>query len=319
MLNEIVRSRAARVAFSDRALDFNSVFKRESVELRPSLTTFGDVEEEVGESCAKATQPGRSITTGRAPLDQFNSIEAQDKEAVPSCASEPEATSTGRPKPVIGWIIDPSAARSGGPGDYELGSLAESIVAIVSVPAWWTALKVVVDRTWLNSDGAPGPSLPPKSFLVDLPHRSELVDSLLVARRGPVITDTDCGEGVESGRGRVDDGNASTPADTQEATNPPCILKPSCPPKLRTEGAAASILITGQRLWRNTAVTIGGRKAIKVEVLPNMDGIIAQFDGPATTVRGKLRVWTSEGMTESDVIASLEAPQNCPAESAPSK
>jgi len=63
------------------------------------------------------------------------------------------------------------------------------------------------------------------------------------------------------------------------------------------------VLVIGERLWRNTAVTIGSHKAIKIEVLPNMEGILAEFaEGEHPKISadssGGLRVWTSEGLAE---------------------
>lgn len=43
-------------------------------------------------------------------------------------------------------------------------------------------------------------------------------------------------------------------------------------------GAEAEILIEGQNLWRSTVVTIGAQRSRGILVLPNMKGIIAEFD-----------------------------------------
>jgi len=42
-------------------------------------------------------------------------------------------------------------------------------------------------------------------------------------------------------------------------------------------GQEASILIPGLRLWRSTSVTLGSQLADRIRVLPNMEGIIADF------------------------------------------
>jgi len=87
----------------------------------------------------------------------------------------------------------------------------------------------------------------------------------------------------------------------------------------------AQLLIRGGRLWRSTVVTLGGQKADSIEVLPDMDGVIATFkcvnvplfgqQRPSPTLpssRSELEysninmvrykvpvvVWTSEGHTE---------------------
>ncbi len=42
-------------------------------------------------------------------------------------------------------------------------------------------------------------------------------------------------------------------------------------------GEPTHLLITGERLWRNTVVTLGGQKADRIEILPDMVGIVATF------------------------------------------
>jgi hypothetical protein len=42
-------------------------------------------------------------------------------------------------------------------------------------------------------------------------------------------------------------------------------------------GEDARILIPGFRLWRSTSVTLGAQPADRIRVLPNMEGIIAEF------------------------------------------
>lgn len=90
----------------------------------------------------------------------------------------------------------------------------------------------------------------------------------------------------------------------------------------------ATILIKGQRLWRSTVVTLGGQVADKIQVLPDMTGIIARFecvDVPTARARAirnavpwernpayqywnvPLVVWTSEGHTD-DLGAIVAVP-----------
>lgn len=90
-------------------------------------------------------------------------------------------------------------------------------------------------------------------------------------------------------------------------------------------GREAKLLIPGSRLWRSATVTLGAQIANRIRVLPNMEGIIAEFDqldlpsaayrteekggaDPQCALQNKafenfaarpvrLRVWTSEGVT----------------------
>ena len=86
------------------------------------------------------------------------------------------------------------------------------------------------------------------------------------------------------------------------------------------------VTIPGERLWRSTVVTLDGRKASQIEVMPNMEGILATFGEPASTAATApepapasppsrrtrdLTVWTSEGShsVELAVCAEPEAAQ----------
>jgi hypothetical protein len=155
---------------------------------------------------------------------------------------------------------------------------------------------VKIDRGWLNSDSFRDQSLhdeKPVTYSVKLPNRPEMLDTLLFGSEGrqPVIVG-------------VDTSAASAKNGCEEL----------------------SVLVTGSRLWRNTAVTIGRAKADEIEVLPNMEGIIAKFrtgnvlplngetapshPGPLT-IKGKLRVWTSDGMSENPQPVELTTAAGC--------
>jgi hypothetical protein len=73
-------------------------------------------------------------------------------------------------------------------------------------------------------------------------------------------------------------------------------------------GRSARIILEGGRLWRSTVVTMGQQQAEKIEVLPDMRGIIAEFkcvkpppglsgheEPPKDFKHPRITVWTSEG------------------------
>ena len=67
-------------------------------------------------------------------------------------------------------------------------------------------------------------------------------------------------------------------------------------------GQDFSLAIPGERLWRSTVVTLDGKKADRIEVMPDMKGILATFSAfsPAFSnsllrTDAELVVWTSEG------------------------
>jgi hypothetical protein len=198
-------------------------------------------------------------------------------------------------KPEFGWIVDPSSSAF---AVGEIRPVSESMMAIVSVPAWWEELHLTVETGWISGDGEwvadksqaqsqaskatpdskssnsiSGKASPgePPSISVVLPNSYEGIDAFLmqVKRRKPVIVEADF--------------------EQNELT--------ACAP--------ANLLIRGNRLWRNSVVTLGSQEADTIRVMPNMDGILAKFDSVSipheltgSSGIAKLRVWTSEGMAE---------------------
>ena len=83
--------------------------------------------------------------------------------------------------------------------------------------------------------------------------------------------------------------------------------------------------IAGSRLWRSTLVTLDGLKADRIEVMPDMRGILASFNSPDLTGKSRkpaelsvgpheLVVWTSEG--HSPTTIELCTPQDAASETA---
>lgn len=214
-------------------------------ELRSYLTTFGDVAHR-----SAVAQPDGQVPPG----EQFT--------------------------PIVGWIIDPGAKSPAARATGSFVTLNESILAIISVPAWWTEVRLALKKEWIEGSGSVVPAEPDGSTFEDgrrelkvrLPNRPELIDSLLVdsARSGPVIAEID-----------------SMAAQT-------CDEIP--------------LLIIGQRLWRNTAVTVGSVKAQRIEVMPNMGAVVAYFRKPfSASPNDRLRLWTSEGVTEAVLKSSIRS------------
>jgi len=253
VMNEILQTRSAMGEATGVAARRSTRESRRGLELKPALTTFGDIE----------------------------------------LASTDAA---GSRQPIVGWVIDPSASTMGTAADFQPMAVSESVLAIISVPAWWSAIRLDVDKTWWGettpilrrsgggeaaangSDGYTGFG----SMSVRLPNRYELLDGLLIddLRRSPVITGIDV------------------------SPDQPC--------------GTLRVLVVGERLWRNTAVTIGSYKAARIEVLPNMEGILAEFaasDRPQISPDGRseLRVWTSEGVAElpRELASNLPALPKC--------
>lgn len=150
--------------------------------------------------------------------------------------------------------------------------LQKTQLALVSVPAWTSELQLEVFTGWLDRNSNEE-SLPSIRMSVPVPPDYEAFDSFVggnQVRRQPKILD-----------------------DFMEKH----LAIDAC--------QGAQLLIPGFRLWRSSTVTLGSQKADRIAVLPNMRGIIADFerveipsnvpDGASNVVNVKLRVWTSEG------------------------
>ena len=212
-------------------------------------------------------------------------------------ASDPaDATRRGDPDRSIdfGWVIS---------GQGAMEPSLKSQLALVSVPAWTNRLHMRVSVGWLDRSGTPEID-PNASFelSVAVPPSYEVFDSIFregaQVKLGPSIRDNEMDRDIYVQAGRE-----------------------------------TKILIPGSRLWRSAAVTLGTQMAGRIRVLPNMEGIVAEFDrvdlpyaaaNPMEDADGNavdesaqcqrrmkdilaanlrvratpLRVWTSEGMAK---------------------
>jgi hypothetical protein len=167
-------------------------------------------------------------------------------------------------------------------------------LALISVPAWTDRLDIKISVGWLDRSGSP--KLDPEEFdlSVAVPPSYEVFDSIFrhgaEVKLGPTIRDNEMDRAIYV-----------------------------------RAGQRARILIPGARLWRSAAVTLGAQSATRIRVLPNMEGLIAEFDtvDPSFDAKPKagesdpcqaqvrapdgrelwvrptrLRVWTSEGMAK---------------------
>jgi hypothetical protein len=171
----------------------------------------------------------------------------------------------------LGWLIGPKlVVGADGLTTYRHLPSQNSLSAIVSAPSWWRHAKIEIETGWLNQEGKFEKDSE-ISYPIALPGDQEEITSQLLRQ-----------------------GKRPKPSiDTVE-------------PTVITALKRAKLLIEGQNLWRSTVVTIGSQRSKKIFVLPNMKGIIAEFDEigiqeTRPTEKGsktKVRVWTSEGVVE---------------------
>jgi hypothetical protein len=195
------------------------------------------------------------------------------------------------PKTVFGWVIHPRLMPQEEPGDNASRQTARyyPLSAVISVPSWWKSLKVAVRASWVEGDSAEPPKQEsalysdnyyPDKYHIPIPGSvREIKEKLRYEVRTEPYIDFDTMD---------KDGHGT---------------------HILEMGRPARIILEGGRLWRSTVVTMGDQQADKIEALPDMTGIIAEFNcvRPPLGVLGAhpeeevknfpISVWTSEGVT----------------------
>lgn len=190
----------------------------------------------------------------------------------------------------FGWII---AGRLGKNKSYSHIDGQYALSSFISVPGWWQTVNVIITRCWIS-----------RTALTELEPTANAT--------------TICPKGTPSVQTTVRLPGAIPEISHKlgfDVVQQPSIVRPR--QHELVVGRRGSLLLEGQRLWRSTEVTAGGQRADKITVLPNMEGILAEFDcirppagvrqtrtndsvpqdnSPITTAYA--RVWTSEGVTE---------------------
>jgi len=176
----------------------------------------------------------------------------------------------------------------------------KSHLALVSIPAWISEIKLCIRTSWKSSGlkaafkrfhtAADVSKDCDQELNVPVPEDMEALDSIIIS-------------------------SIERP--------PPRIFSQLMDNSTLTACSPASILVPGEHLWRNTVVTLGGQRASRIIVLPDMRGIVAEFDSllptgaPDTAAAPDdrlVRVWTTEGSdTASKAIRVMQAtnPTHC--------
>ena len=173
----------------------------------------------------------------------------------------------------------------------------KSQFVLISLPAYLTDVEIEIETGWLDrrSRFPDRENVVVNKMNVKLPPNFEAFDRLIMGERqnGPSIYD-----GLMNNT------------------------------RLQACGAGA-VVIPGARLWRSTVVTMDGTAADKIQVMPDMRGIIATFDevpsfvpapeepGLNTGTTGQkfynpvIRVWTSEGSDTISGKVQVFTPEGC--------
>jgi hypothetical protein len=139
-------------------------------------------------------------------------------------------------------------------GDPEFRQVSDhySLSAVISIPSWWNEIEVKIDKCWLKTSefSASDSSLckndssspPSPSFTIRVPGNTDDIHQKLgfEVLKTPYLSST-----------------------TQQ--------------QIFEVGREAKVLLEGVRLWRSTVVMLDNQKADSIEVLPDMDAVLAKF------------------------------------------
>jgi hypothetical protein len=176
----------------------------------------------------------------------------------------------------FGWILGPQFAitKDGSRPSFRHTVRQQALSATVIAPIWWDNVRMKVRATWRRENTSLNAfSVVPfeKTYSVELPRKLSALDGLL------------------------DTGGDREP-EVETAYNTTVRV-----------GEPARLLIRGEHLWRSSEVFIGSQPANRVRLLPDMRGLVAEFDKiqpvfGASSVTGKadsldITVGTSDGFT----------------------
>ncbi|QQO56643.1 MAG: hypothetical protein N838_28040 [Thiohalocapsa sp. PB-PSB1] len=211
----------------------------ERVSARNTIIGFGHLRGEARPAAAPDRGAGRS--RGAAPMATFGWMFLPNR-------FEPK-----------GWLGTERETHQ--PGAYRLS-------AVLSVPSWWTDLRLQVRQCWGHFGRV---------------HQSVMSD--------PYAGQAKC-DGAKFHNGLAPAGRTEhlveLPASTDRITEEfefevikvPNINErdPSAIAEVEAGRRDQRLVIEGQRLWRGTMVTLGDQRADEIIVLPDMRGVVARFD-----------------------------------------
>jgi hypothetical protein len=323
-----VSLRTGLMNFINKARDFNN-YAYSALPRQSPVAIVDDIVESVA---TRLPAPGGGSfweSLGFAGSERSRSRGAALQSRVTSFGELTEGPSAGDGSVTVGWIIDPLAGNIGESSD-RMVSTADSVMAIVSVPSWWPHLRLRIKREWLEPDGS---TVPAKS-LADLGRKAgETERSASDAPTGPDFDDSERGLGSttespsESTKSAKD---GEQPVDIEYVVNLPYLRNALEAVVIRNDNRQPSIgsvtcenraiadkgaiklapqcVIRGNRLWRNPVVLAGVSRHSRLTVLPNMEGLLVEFESGVSACENILSVWTSEGVANKQLPPCVYTP-----------
>ncbi|TXK93302.1 hypothetical protein BMR02_15425, partial [Methylococcaceae bacterium HT1] len=167
----------------------------------------------------------------------------------------------------FGWLIGPkldlSADERNNSSKFRHQPIQNSLSSLVSVPSWWRNARLSVIRCWLPEDA------------IELRQNDS-------SKKLAKIRQNFCSEETKSFDIHLPGNVAEIKRKLgYEVGHTPYIANSPHSNKLADFYVGqenVALLLEGEDLWRSTVVTIGAQRSDRIEVLPNMKGIIARFN-----------------------------------------
>lgn len=181
----------------------------------------------------------------------------------------------------FGWVIAPRMR------DSELEQIDNQyeLTAVISVPSWWRSVELDIEMCWQSREELSELKRRASDGLNICEDREKQTQKTVIRLPGAIA-------------------ELSRKLGFEVLQEP--YLGPN-PRQVLEIGQKGRLLLKGARLWRSTEVTVGSQKANNIIVLPNMDGIIAEFNCvlpqlgnggyDSKPIPTAAYVWTSEGVT----------------------
>ncbi len=238
-----------------------------------------------------------------------------------------ESLAKPRHETVFGWAVRSAQSAD---GTWKAGH--HRLAAVVSVPSWWKRLEFVITACWAPPSRGRGLG---QKLLTD--------PVKICSDPNPDAGDPEDGSKFRRTSTMKREFRIQLPRKAEDVTsrfNFDFIKTPYFDATLRDKfagnngpiklevGRKGRIVLSGERLWRGTVVTLGDQPAENIVVLPDMKGVIAEFncvsappgedyikryeartanakDRHTSPHKADITVWTSEGRTSSGVFAEL--------------
>jgi hypothetical protein len=184
----------------------------------------------------------------------------------------------------FGWAIAPHL---GANGEQEQVDGQYGLAAVISVPGWWRSINLKIKTCWIRR----------KDLQISLDKAEDVCLGGTVQEQEDIVRLPGVVSDISRKLGF-------------EVIQEPYLSQDQIVLQSLDVGRRGDILLKGDRLWRSTEVTLGSQQADRINVLPDMEGIVAHFDcvnaqfGLGNDNRGPISVpvivWTSEGRAQPD-------------------